>query len=106
MVRTESATIRLEGLSVIRPTESGSVRLCGPVRCVAASLSHRLLWLTPWSCESLPVISGMSSPAQERTGLNVALSCQVSHREALFHYTTPTHPHPRVCVAFSLQSLN
>lgn len=58
------------------------------------------LLLTPWSCEALPVISGMSLPVQERTGLNVALSCtsQVSHREALFHNSqTP----PQMCVAMT-----
>lgn len=49
------------------------------------------LLMTSWSCEALQVISGMSLPVQERTGLNVALSCtsQVSHREVLFHNSSP-----------------
>lgn len=61
--------------------------------------------VTPWSCAALPVISGMSLPAQERTGLNVALSWSgpVSHREALFHYSPPDPPvcGRTTCEAFS-----
>ena len=64
--------------------------------------SSPLLLVSPWCCETLPVISGMSSPAQERTGLNVALSWtgQVVYREALFHYSPPCVAVTKICSLF------
>lgn len=93
-VRTESTTIRPEGLSVIRPTGSGSVRLCGPARCVSRPRRATVCFGWLLGAASLCQLS-QECPRQPRRGQDLMLLFHAKSHIGRPCFITPPPP---VCV--------